>query len=553
LSFSTCPDRTKKAIISFRQWLKSRKRKRPAKWRDQQKSFHIDEGYDMDKYLVHHFLEHTADTFPEQIGLISGQERFSYHALEKGANQVAHFLIGQGLEKRDRVALFATNSKFYVDCFYGILKAGGVVVAINSAATPKTLAGCVKDSGARVLFMGKSQKRVVHAAMDEMEIDWLVPEDPPAHLPSSNKIRAFNDLAGIADTRPQINIIDMDLACIIYTSGSTGVPQGATLTHLNLTANTKSILAYLHLTKEDRILAVLPFYYIYGISVLNTHVAVGASMVIENNFLFPQKALDNLEENACTGFSGVPSTFAILLNRSNFKERKLKQLRYVTQAGGAMSPAITKRLMEAIPDKKIFIMYGATEAAGRLSYLPPEDLAENIGSIGRPIDNVEFKIIKEDGSQAAIGETGEIVASGSCIMKGYWNSPDETAGVLDKHGYHTGDLGRQAENGYYYVVGRKKDMIKSGAHRISAKEIEEAVLEHTGVHEVAVVAVPDEILGEAMHAHVVPKSSDINASELKKFLSKRLPAYKIPSRYIMRDSLPKNESGKIMKKALTKP
>ena len=202
------------------------------------------------------------------------------------------------------------------------------------------------------------------------------------------------------------------------------------------------------------------------------------------------------------------NTFAILLNRSNFAERKVPHLRYVTQAGGGMSPELTRRLVKALPDKQIFIMYGATEASARLSYLDPADLPRKIGSIGKAIPNVELKVLRADGTEADVGEVGELVASGPNIMEGYWDDPEETAAVLDRHGYHTGDLGKRDEDGFLYVVGRTREMIKSGAHRISPKEIEETLMEHPQVHEAAVIGQPDEMLGEAIAAFITARPGE---------------------------------------------
>ena len=344
-----------------------------------------------------------------------------------------------------------------------------------------------------------------------------------------------------------------DRAAIVYTSGSTGRPKGATLRHANIVANTASIVEYLELTPYDRVMVVLPFHYVYGKSLLNTHVAVGGSVVIENGFLFPHKALDTLEKSEATGFSGVPSTFAILLNRSNIASRELPHLRYVTQAGGAMAPQLQRRLIDALPGKKVFIMYGATEASARLSYLPPADLPRKIGSIGKAIPGVTLSVLCDDGTLADVGEVGELVAQGANIMEGYWNDPQETTAVLDELGYHTGDLGMRDAEGFLYVVGRKREMIKSGAHRIAPKEIEEILQEHPDVHEAAVVGVPDEILGEAIAAFVSARTKEpLNEREILDWCRQRLPSHKIPGLLRVIEEFERNASGKINKLVLAK-
>jgi acyl-CoA synthetase (AMP-forming)/AMP-acid ligase II len=207
--------------------------------------------------------------------------------------------------------------------------------------------------------------------------------------------------------------------------------------------------------------------------------------------------------------------------------------------------------MEVFSGKKLFIMYGATEASARLSFLPPEDLLAKVGSIGKPIPNVELRLIKDDGKEAGPDEVGEIVARGANIMQGYWNQLEETKSVLTEHGFHTGDLGRRDDEGFFYVVGRKRDMIKSAGNRVSAKEIEEVILEHANILETAVIGVPDQYIGEAICAYIVPKNGAfIMPEELIAFCKTRLPEYKTPRAVIIRESLPKNAAGKIMKEQL---
>ena len=505
-------------------------------------------------YLIHHFLEAAAAAAPDRDFIIQQDGRFTYAEIERAANRLAHKLIGLGLRKGGRVGLLAKNSNIYVEAYYAILKARGVAVPLNTAANAAQLKDFLADSGARFLIAGPGMERLVSKALPILVgVEVLLAtnleriKDVPAHMRGV----ALDEAADQPDSPPELGLVDRDIASIIYTSGSTGRPRGATLSHLNVVSNTRSIVSYLELGADDRVLAILPFYYVYGKSLLNTHACVAGTVVIENRFQYPNVALDTLEAEKCTGFSGVPSTFAILLNRSNFAERKLEDLRYVTQAGGAMSATLTRRLMEALPEKRIFVMYGATEASARLSYLPPEELAAGLGSIGRAIPNVELRVVRGDGSETDPGEVGELVARGSNIMQGYWRDADETGRVLDARGYRTGDLARRDERHLLYVVGRKKDMIKSGGHRIAAREIEDAILEHTEVHETAVIGVPDEILGERIKAVVVLRSPDgIDARTLTKFIGPRLPSYKIPQIIEFRSTLPKNESGKIMKQVL---
>ena len=261
-------------------------------------------------------------------------------------------------------------------------------------------------------------------------------------------------------------MIDLDLAAIIYTSGSTGVPRGVMLSHLNIRSNTESIIEYLHLTSADRVMCVLPFYYVYGLSLLHTHIAVGGSLIVDTRFAFPNVVLKSMQDHQATGFAGVPSTFALLMHRSNLTKMAFPSLRYVTQAGGGMPPARIREWLEKGPRARFYVMYGATEASARLTYLEPEDLERKLGSIGRAIPNVEMLVVNDDEKSRAPGEVGELVARGSNISRGYWNAAEETAERFGPQGYRTGDLGYADAEGFLYLVGRKHDMIKVGAHRV---------------------------------------------------------------------------------------
>ena len=518
-------------------------------------------------FLLQHFVEMSADKNPGSPFLIQIDKLSTYEDIETSANRMARLLREIGIKSGDRVAMLVANSPFYVITYYGILKAGGIVVSLNTSATAELLAHYLRDSGAAVLVVGSRMESHIGAVLQQAPGTRVVLAERPeqigtskrgtdpadAQIPSGVRLEHVGTgLAAQSSERPDVPRISLDLAAIVYTSGSTGLPRGAMLSHGNLITNTQSIVDYLELSGTDRVLSILPFYYVYGKTLLNTHAAVGGSVVIENRSIFPNVVLDSLESTECTGFAGVPSTYAILVNRSDLAERTLPHLRYLTQAGAAMAPELTRRLMASVSGKQIFVMYGATEASARLTYLPPSELSRKLGSIGKAIPNVAVTIQRDDGTEAGVDDVGEIVARGSNIMQGYWNDPESSARVLDSHGaYHTGDLGRRDSEGFLYVVGRKTDMLKVGGHRIAAKSIEEAIAEHHSIHETAVIGVPDEFLGEAVCVFAVLREGHLlGALELSQFLHDRLPEHAMPKFIYFRDSLPKNESGKIMKQAL---
>ncbi|HGY56245.1 MAG TPA: AMP-dependent synthetase [Caldithrix abyssi] len=506
--------------------------------------------------LVHHFLENSAHTFPDKPAVWEKNNWFSFSGIDERANRIANYLIDNGVRRGDRVAILFENSVDYIAAYYGILKAGAVTVALNTDTNPQTLIYLLNDAGAKaVIANGRYTRHLLPALRKTPYLSTAVIY--------ATRIEAYEEIGHChtvtlesvyqnspAD-RPQVRCIDIDLASIVYTSGSTGKPKGVTLTHLNIVSNTRSIVQYLKLSSEDRVMVVLPFYYIYGKSLLNTHFFVGGSVVLDNRFAFPNVILETMKQTEVTGFSGVPSTFMILLNKSTLRNHRFPALRYVTQAGGAMAPVVQKEVAKVFAPAKLFIMYGATEASARLSYLEPDLLTQKLGSIGKAIPNVDLYVADKEGNRLPAGEVGEIVARGSNIMQGYWNDPEETAKVLRKGLYFTGDLGREDEDGFIFVVGRSKDIIKAGGERISAKEIEEKLLEINEVHETAVIGVDDPVLGEAIKAFIVTRDgAEVDEEYIRTSLRKKLPPFKQPKYIEFRRDLPKNNSGKIMKAVL---
>jgi long-chain acyl-CoA synthetase len=505
--------------------------------------------------LVHQFLETNAALRPEHEALVYLDQRINYSDLDKSANRLANFLIRSGIKPGDRIAILLEPSIDYAIAYFAVLKAGAVVVGLNTTTTPRIMRNLLNDCSATTIIVQHQLAHLVKEIADECPSLFLVVIDGQYDALSEHETLTCADFYEVQQTgnldKPNIERASRDLATIIYTSGTTGNPKGVMLSHRNLEANTDSIVKYLHLTSDDKVMAVLPFYYSYGHSLLLTHIRVGGSLVVDNRFAYPNVILDIMNKEKVTGFSGVPSTFAILLYRSNFPKYKWEHLRYVTQAGGPMTPALTSKVIETIPHVKIYVMYGQTEASARLSYLEPDRIIEKLGSIGIAIPDVKLTVRDEAGRECPPGVEGEIVASGENIMIGYWNQPEETARILKADGLHTGDLAKTDEDGFIYIVGRNSEMIKSGAHRISPKEIEVILEEHEAVLESAVVGVPDEIMGETIKAVVVIKD-DHKATErdIIKHCSLNLPPFKVPKLVEFVQSLPKTTSGKIMRHML---
>ena len=501
----------------------------------------------MNRSLVD-LLRASVERAPWAEAVAHAQRRISYGDLWRQIAALSAFLQRQGLRPGDRVALLLENSPEYVSAYYGVLSAGGAVVALNTQAKARDLANWLQHCGATWLIASAQHAEL--AALLAQRGDYGVicvnrDGQPPGDVGDTFDWGAVLDAEAASDLACA-PVAPGDLAQIIYTSGTTGAPKGVMLSHGNLYANTQSILAYLKLAATDRILNVLPFYYSYGNSVLHTHLSVGASVVLENSLAYPHAVMQKMVQEGVTGFSGVPSTFALLLNRVKLSEYDLSRVCYMTQAGGAMSPAHIKRLTDELPHVSFFVMYGQTEATARIAYLPPEQLKAKTGAVGIAIPGVAMELRDEHGMPVARGATGEIWVRGENVMLGYWNSPESTVRTLYDGWLKTGDLAQQDSDGYFFIQGRRSDMIKAGAHRISPQEIEEAILELEGVAEVAVVGEPDEIMGETIKAVVVPRAGfGLDARTVQAHCHQRLASYKVPKRVEFIAELPKTSSGKI--------
>lgn len=506
--------------------------------------------------LLQDFLFSSANQFPQKAALIYGEDRTNYGELRDSACSVAEWLLEQPLESGFRGVILNDNPYEYLAAYFGILIAGGVAVGANTQTSDTALAHILTDSGAEVLFCGsKFKKYLLRAVSAAPLLKTIVVAGVEGTALSTGIVgESYN---AVLKREPSLNPLDLpyrspcDYAQIIYTSGTTGKPKGVVLRHSNLIANIESVVSYLKLTSADSIMAVLPFFYSYGNSVLLTHIAVGATLVVNQNFMYPNVILQQMVDYRVTGFSGVPSTFAILLHRSAVDRFTFPDLRYLTQAGAPLSPHLANQLRKIFPGVALFVMYGQTEACARLAYLTPEDLEQRPGSIGKAIPGVELFLRNKLGQDVPVGETGEIVARGENIMAGYWRHPSETAKVLRREGLWTGDLARQDEDGFFYIVSRKSDIIKSGSHRIGPKEIEDVLCEHKAVYEAAVVGVHDEILDERIRACIVlQKDSRCSEKEIKIHCRKNLPAFKIPHEYVFCKDLPKTTTGKVRKSEL---
>jgi long-chain acyl-CoA synthetase len=502
-------------------------------------------------------LARAAARFAATPAVVHHESRISFEELYRASGNLAARLRKLDLPAGSRAAILFENSIEYAVAYFAVFDSGLVAVPLDTSLSPESLNFILRDSGASVLIVQGKYRRQLDAILGENPALTLLISDKPLQPSSGTPVELLKNIiaadAAIPDPAERAAQAEAaesphKLAAVFYTSGSTGSPKGVMLSHRNLVSNTLATVEYLRLQAGESVMTILPFYYIYGNSLLLTHVACGGTVVIDNRFVYPEVVLDEMEKQGVSGLSGVPSTFMILLNNTSFARRSLPALRYFTQAGGAMAPEVTRRLADAFPGKEIWIMYGQTEAAPRVTYCPPEKLFDKLGSIGIPVPGVRVRIVDDRLNELPPGETGEIAVGGPNVMLGYWNQPQDTEEVLRDGWLITGDLARKDDDGYIYVVGRKREIIKASGHRVSAKEIEERILECEKVAEAAVFGVPDEVFGEAIKAAVVLKpGARADAKEIQAWCQKRLAAFKVPKTVDFLESLPKYQSGKVNK------
>ncbi len=464
-------------------------------------------------------------------------ETTTYARLRARVSGVAGDLLGRGVSLGDKVGLFSENGSFFAAGYLGVIRAAACVVPFQVDCNRQTFRSIVASTGMTTLFVSRRYVPIIGPWAEELSLEVVIEGN------ESLCAKAEDVVAPPIDP-------DRDLAAIMFTSGSTGPAKGVMVTHRNIQCNTRDIVRYMGLTAQDRVMAVLPFYYCYGASLLHTHLAVGGSVVVNNRFMFPEKVLDQFEQQRCTGFAGVPSTYQILLRKTRFAQRRFPALRWFQQAGGRLPDPFIREIREAFPEVDFYLMYGQTEGTARLSYLPPERLADKLGSIGRGLPSTRLAVLQPDGVHVApgSGQVGEIVASGDNVAPGYWKDPEETEKFFRDGKLYTGDLARVDEDGFIYVVERSRDFIKSMGHRVSSKEVEAVVAELPEVVEVAVIGVPHDTYGEAIKAYVATaRPNQLTRDAVRNHCLKHLPNYKIPEYIEFMPSLPKTVAGKVDK------
>jgi long-chain acyl-CoA synthetase len=488
-------------------------------------------------------LTESAERTPDAPAIRLGDLELSYGELDDRSARLATLLREKGLEPGDRVGVMLPNVPEFPVAYYGVLRAGGVVVPMNVLLKRREIAFYLEDSGAKLLLAWHGFAEEARGGAEDAGAEMIEVEP-----------QAFAELLG--DREPESELADTDeedTAVILYTSGTTGKPKGAELTHFNLSRNADiSSRTTSNVTAGDVALGALPLFHSFGQTVsMNASLRVGATLTLLPKF-DPGEALEIMQRERVTHFYGVPTMYGALLHHPGREECDTSNLR-ICITGGASMPVEVLRGFEQAFDCELLEGYGLSETSP-VSCTNHPGRPRKPGSIGTPIEEVEMKLVDEDDEEVPRGEVGEIVIRGHNIMKGYWQRPEATEEAMRGGWFHSGDMARIDEDGYFFIVDRKKDLIIRGGYNVYPREVEEVLYEHPKIREAAVVGVPHDGWGEEIGAAVVLHEGEELAPEaVSAYVKERIAAYKYPRIVWFMDELPKGPTGKILKREIEAP
>lgn len=456
----------------------------------------------------------------DDVAIIESGQAHTYGELRSAVGCLESRVAAFEFSGPPRIGIYGPNSFSWVVAYLAALRVG---TAVPVAGPARFAVEQLTQVDAELVFARPAEAAELQAA--GLKLPVLAPEQ------SGGSVAAHRSEHRAAAE-----------AVLMFTSGSTARPRAVRLTEQNLQANTAAILACLGVAATDRMLVLLPFHHAFGASLLHTHLAIGASLVLSEGLALPQRVVQSLAEFQCTGLAGVPSTYRLLLRASGFAKQALPHLRQLQQAGGRLEPAEVLSLAQAQPTAQLFVMYGQTEATARIAYLPPELVRQKPGSVGRAVPGVELRVAGPDGLEVAPGEVGEILVRGASVSPGYLDDPGATAEHFRDGWLWTGDLARRDDDGDLHLSGRRTGFIKTWGHRVAPQRIEQAALAEPEVMEAVALGVPDPVAGESI---VLVLVGAIEAIELRQRLAGSLPAVLVPKRIIRLPELPLNASGKV--------
>jgi long-chain acyl-CoA synthetase len=547
----------------------------------------VPQTFEIPNIPLFHFLEESARKYPDRACTIFKGAVITFQEMNAITNHIAAALVDMGIKKGDRVGLFMPNTPQFVMTYYGILKAGGVVVAINPLYTAPEIEYQASDAGIEVMFVMTNFYNTIKKAQPNTRIKKLIVTNLKETLPpltrmlftlAREKKGGFRIEGGLQEgdiwfqdllakyqnaSPPALEIDPSDTALFQYSGGTTGVSKGAVAMHRNVVANTLQIQTWMTGLEEGKevVLMAIPLFHVYGmVAGMNFALSSGASMVMVPNPRDLKDVLDNITKYKASIFPGVPALYNGINNHPDVKAGKynLSSIKACISGSAALMRE-TKEQFESLTGGKVFEGYGLSEAP-TATHCNPLLGINKTGSIGMPLPNVDVKIISLDDGETEVpqGEIGEIIVNGPQVMKGYHNMPTETANTLRKMKdgkvwLFTGDIARMDEDGYFYIVDRKKELIKPGGYQVWPREVEEVIAAHPKVLEVGVAGIPDPYRGETVKAWVVLKPGETaDEAEIKAFCKERLAPFKVPTHYEFRDELPKTTVGKILRRELVR-
>jgi acyl-CoA ligase (AMP-forming) (exosortase A-associated) len=495
--------------------------------------------------LLHDLLLTGAGHDDRRSAIVRGEESITYGVFKQCVERMARRLVAGGAQRGDRVAIFLRKSFEECIAIFAASRADLVFVPVNPSLRPAQVRHIVEDCSASVLITSADMLGLLGDALEGLStLRAILRFDTEAEPPPAPLARAIGE----------------DLAAILYTSGSTGLPKGVMISHRNLLAGIRIVRSYLNIGPDDRILSLLPFSFDYGLNQLLTVVEQRAELVL-CDFKMGDEIVRALSRHEITGLAGVPTIWALLTRAApSLARTPLPHLRYITNSGGAVPTSTVKQLRTLLPDTKIYLMYGLTEAF-RSTYLPPEEIDRRPNSIGKAIPECEVFPVTEDGRRAAPGEPGILVHRGPTVSLGYWNRPEDTARVLRRNPLRSAGLGGdivcwsgdrvvEDEDGYLYFMAREDAMIKSSGYRISPTEVEEVLMASKMFRQVAVIGLPDEWVGQRVYAVAVADLGPVDTAMVLRSAAEVLPPYMVPRSIELVSELPVNPNGKVDYKRL---
>ena len=497
-------------------------------------------------------LRRTAQRMGDKPAIVFDGVSWTYAETDAICNRVAHSLVARGVQPGDRVAILSRNSSSFVALRFALARIGAILVPINFMLNASEIAFILRSSGAQLLAVGSEFLKVAQdAAAQDTAVKELIWFPQEGDLSAPLGMAQFSDLLKGADTPPEVAVDGREVAQIVYTSGTESLPKGAMLTHEAVLWEYVSCCIEQEMVSTDTMLHALPLYHCAQLDVfLGPAVYVGMTNII-TGLPKPEVILPMLAAHQVSSFFAPPSVWISLMRSPLFDSTDLSALKKGYYGASIMPVEVLKELAARLPHMRLWNLYGQTEIAPLATVLKPEDQLRKAGSAGRAALNVETRVVDDQMRDVKPGEVGEIVHRSPHLMNGYFNDPEKTAASFEGGWFHSGDLATIDDEGYITVVDRKKDMIKSGGENVASREVEEAVYQLAGVSEVAVIGLPDAQWIEAVTAVIVPKAGvTLTEAQVIAHCRERLAGFKCPKRVVFTDALPKNPSGKILKRDL---